>query len=526
MLAISVYTSVKYFTNSHLSGVLFGIFAAICGNSIDLISSQYIPQFLGISCLLLAFTALLDLMYNREKQNAMLCGMIISGVFATYCEFTVYLFIVAIILLSGLFIKRDINVVRIVMAILSTIAFNIYGFYKAVDFNIRLLSSVMQGGIRVIDFSESRLFSGWEKIGHLAGLTSKPYLQIQDFTYKLLAIVWVVMAILCIVIPLLMKEYKTLLFISATFVVVLLLEVYFVHSRAGYEEYKHLTSSCYIAIMNVAILFGIMLERKKGKFRNIISMVSVAVMIVLSIRLPLEAYVDLPIVLDSKTMELQTAATLIPDNRAIAIDNTIPIGEYMGVAYALRFRALDLEDGAYSYLQMFQQFGSNNESRYRIYPREQELKIVSDNNKVIWCNEKYILVENTELPDIKRLRITGTKWYHELPADVYKESDFLVNTDDRGGYVLYGPYTKVADGVYNIFLQYTVQESSGETGYFEVFDSGEVIAVSNLEGVGCHEIVLDNIIFENNQSVEFRVYANPGSIIKVEGIGYQEVESW
>ncbi len=73
-------------------------------------------------------------------------------------------------------------------------------------------------------------------------------------------------------------------------------------------------------------------------------------------------------------------------------------------------------------------------------------------------------------------------------------------------------------------MEYTVLQGTGNIGYFDIYDSGTVIASVPLEAAGTHKVELKNIEFKDNMNVEFRVFVNEGAVIKIEELSYKEIE--
>lgn len=101
-------------------------------------------------------------------------------------------------------------------------------------------------------------------------------------------------------------------------------------------------------------------------------------------------------------------------------------------------------------------------------------------------------------------------------------------TEGKGGYVLYGPYTHTQIGIYNFTLHYEVIESKDDKnpGKFDVVTNtgenmyGEAILDSNKSTV-----TIQNVEFENNDEIlEYRVYLNEGSKVKISKIEIEKVE--
>lgn len=524
VLMASVYSIILYFTQNSFCGVLFGVYVAVCGNTIALVAAQYVPQIFGVGCLVLAFASVFELLNKGTYRNAILCGLFVSGVFATYCEYTVYIVIVALVLLLYAISQRKVPVLQILFAIFSAIAFNCYGFYKAVCFNLTILSGILEGGASTIDPYGGQMLGKRKLFGNLIGLSSKEFLMSIDSVYLVCALLGIIGMIVSLIIPIIKKSKNISVFVLINFIVVFGLELYFRSSNGGYQEYKHITTSCTIILCVIGISFGLLWEKIQMNFLSSACLCGMLLVALYSVWSPLKYYVNPALSINSETAQLSEAAKLVPANEEIRIDSEIHWLDYMGAVYALKEHAINLDGNevfeqnnwAVSYLHFFQTFDTD-ESRYTIYSRGSEIQALDEYSKVIWCNDKYALVENEQVPLSNRMQITTRGWGYSEDVRVFRESDCIINTDGKEGSVLYGPYIKIDHGTYDIELEYTVLSADNDIGYFEVCSSDGVIAEEKLQADTC-SIRLRDVSFSDENSVEFRVYANEGTIIKVEGI--------
>lgn len=523
--AAAIYSVTVYFAKNRLCGLCIGIYTAVCGNSIALILAQYVPQMLGISYLLLSFATIHEFLFRNSSKSHILTGLMISGVFAIYCEYTVYILFIAMTFLATAVIwRKPVHIRQILGAIISVILFNVYGFYKAVKFNWTILQSVLDGGTSTIDPYFGQMLSIWRKLGILIGLSGKGYLEKSSYLYALIALSCVILILASIVVPLIKKDRELTVFTCTTIGVIILLELYFLHNQAAYQEYKHLTSASVIILANVSILIAILLKRLVSLKKNVFLVVGMGVLGMISIWQPMKYYINPSIALDSGTMELGDAAMLVPHNETICIDSSIPVSNYMCAVYALKNVPVNLNENNGSYLHFFQAF-DDDASKYTVYSRKDELSPNLQNKTIIWSNDKYILTEDKETGsgDYKKMQITGDGWGHMENTIVFKESDCVVNEDGTEGFILFGPYIPM-DGFFDVRLGYSVLQGMGDIGYFDIYDSGTVIASVPLEAEGTHEVEIKNIEFKNNLNVEFRIFVNKGATVKVEELSCKELK--
>jgi len=525
MIFAAVYSATQYFIEDSFYCMVFSAGASVCGDCIALIAGQYVPQIFGAACLVLALAALHELFSGKDYPTYYMVGLSVGGMLAVYCEFTIYIVATSIVFLFFSIVNRSINIKNIAKALAITVIINVFGFFRAVQFNLNILRSVMNAGTKSIDPYGGQLLSRWRKLGVFFGMNGKNELGAANTAYRLItfaiAIFFFISVIALIRQAVLKRNYEKVLFVVTTTSIFIILEYYFISKSAAYEEYKHLTSAAFIMLTNLFVSSGSMLQNVKGQ-RIVKSLSATMVILILSISLKntLKIYMYPNISVNSENMELRDISKLVPNDFEIGLDSSIGSADYMSAVYALKDHAINLDSKGVSYLQFFQTFDDDN-SKYTLYPCSQIMKAVK-NGKIIWLNKKYVLTFNYTNENFKRMYITGLGWNHQKNAVASEEADCVMNVDGSEGLLLYGPYIPV-DGIFNIKLEYTIKKYEMGTGYFDVYDSGMTLAKEQLDP-SSNTITLKNVKFNNNKQVEFRVYSPKGNVIKVEGILFERVE--
>ena len=392
LIMIAVYEVIYYFTDNILVGIIFGIGAAVCGNTITLIVRQYVPQLFGMALLLITMLFLHQLFQDSEdKKNIILCGLATSGLLATYCEFAVYVVLFGIAYIIIFCLKKKINVLSLIKMFICTALFNVYGLYKAIDFNLSIFTRVSTNGASDIDPYNGNMLGLKHILTCLLGGSGWTY--DYNIVHKIILIVGLLLAIACFcTVFFIPNEHK--MFVLVITIVAGLLEVYFWMSRGAYQEYKHITSVSIFSICFIGLIVADLIKkiRQNKMITTIILGIFIAV-IITGTAYPLKVYCESGIGVDKATMELGEAVEiLVPESMEIELDNSINVADYMSAAYALKNHAVNLNTDSLSYLQYFQNFVDDDPSVYVVYSAGQKGEL-EENEQLIWNNRKYILIK-------------------------------------------------------------------------------------------------------------------------------------
>lgn len=105
------------------------------------------------------------------------------------------------------------------------------------------------------------------------------------------------------------------------------------------------------------------------------------------------------------------------------------------------------------------------------------------------------------------------------------DNDGCVYSNGNGGCIIYGPYAKILEGSYNIKLNYEVlSDEIGVVGLFDIavdtetYTTAEIIAENT-------SVTVENVNFTEHvgKALEYRVFANPGTIIKLTSVEIEKI---
>ena len=521
LIMIAVYEVISFFSGNRLIAVVIAILAAVNGNHISQMGSQYVPQLIGISLLLLSLYELDRFFHKPDKEAVIAVGFALSGLLATYCEFGVYIVPFGLVYLFVFLIKRKLNLIALLKAAALTVILNVFGFCRAVSFLLSIYNRVRGLGITDID-PNGNLLEGSKLAGLLTGL-SDGWID-ETVCYTIGIVILVITAVCGILLIIRKKALRGRLMFFVWAVMFFCYELYFRSSGGGYPEYKHISSGCVF----VFCIIGCILARIPLKTR--IHQTAVAIILILlcwfvysGLAKPMRRTLKTNFMMDRRIMELEEAAKwMVPADEEIEVDDSVQTIYYMGASYALKDRVLNMNTGGSSYLQFFNQFHDNDPSAYVVYSRGYEVSLPKD-EEVLWMNDRYVLVKKRDIQPYKWFHITGTGFVSPARVFVSEAADYVQNNGEEG-FVLFGPYF-LMDGRYEIIMEYTVPADSQNSGNLQIAADGETLMDIPMESApGPHTIRLSDQMFEDAHNTEFRVSAKKGYTVRIDGIKYRRLD--
>ena len=523
LIMIAVYEVIYCFCGNQFISAAIAIMAAINGNNVSLIGRQYMPQLIGMALMLLSLFEIDHLFRNHDREAVIVSGLILSGLLATYCEFVVYIVPFCLVYAAFFLLKKELHILALVKAAAIMILFNLFGFVRAIRFLLTIFSTVSGSGITGIDPMSSML-EPMRLTGMLVGLSDNIEWTMHPIYYvagtALLAGI-----IICLVLVIVMNrtgmQWMLFLVWAAVF---LMYEVYFKLSGGGYPEFKHASSGCLFVFCMIGILVSqIPRVRRIGLYGQITIITLLGIFVYGGLFLPVKESIRTHFYINHDIMELREAADLlVPSNEEIELDDSIQTINYMGAAYALKDRILNLNTGASSYLQFFNQFKDDDPSAYVVYPRTLELSLAEE--ELVWMNEKYILAKRDETPSWKWIDFTNEYYFTPEGVLVSVDGKYIQSGGGKQKYILHGPYAP-ANGRYEFVLEYTVLDESQKTGNFNILVDGDQMESVEMDSEpGEHRIHLSDIQFHNSQNVEFRVWAKKGYAVRIDGLKYRRLD--
>lgn len=526
IIGSAVFSAVRYLSgDENVGSLIAGLFASISGTSICLILQNYMPELIGVAFFVLALAAMHELLFENKNGTGIVAGLFVSATLAVYCEYAVYLaFGFIVMLLIALLSRKKIQTRIVLGAFATAILANVYGFYRAIVFNLSILGKLTGNGSGAIDSYGGIMLSPLAKASVITGFGGK-IIEAGELWQKILVILLTAVVLINLVI--IIKKRKSLSFFIAALLMIILLEAYFIHSKSGYQEYKHLTTMCYLVSVINGVGLDELLERPFKIKKQVTEKLAISLSIVLSIAYNQTAFMRYynPLFSVGKDTvdELQTMAEVISDAEEITIDESLSPAEGMTALYALKDQPTNYDPDSLAYLPYFQKFDEH-KTKYTLY-RISELDNLSENQKPVWQNSQYLLVENLDFDGYYRFNITGIGWGSEQNTKVDTETDSLYTNGDSG-FALFGPYISL-NGKYDFKLVYSVIVSpeNSDIGYFDIYDqdlgeNSEIAKVPLKKNKNTVEI--KNVELDDLKNIECRVYANENAVIKVEGVYYRE----
>ena len=523
LLFLVAYEVIHKFTYNYIISVLFALFTSLNGNIITLIEKQYMPQLLGIAMLILTLYMINRFFEEANRDNIILCGLSISGLLAFYCEFAVYLTLIIMVYIVVSFVKKKKFIFQLIQVCVLSALFNPYGMYKALKFNLSIFTRVSTQGAQDIDPYRGNMLGIKKIIGCLLGFSD--CFSVKNIYYNTAIISGMFILMICVAMLVINIKQENMKIILIPIFVFSLLQVYFSYSKGAYQEYKHITSVSVIGIMLMGCIVGLILQTcKKEKIVQYGIVVITLSICMCGVYNPLKICCENKITVDSETMQLREAVEQnIPISTEIEIDSSIGITNYMAAVYALKDYNINLNTDSSSYLQYFQRFEDNDWSKYVLYEKGKEY-FLGENDEIVWSNKKYVLIKRKNIDDCSVMDITSAGFGSRKGVFISEEAGYVENEDGHEGMVLYGPYAHIDSGTYEIILNYSIMKTNGESGYFDIYEEGGEKYYQDLEnGIGNHKLIIENQTFNNEDNVEFRVFANEGTVIKVEGIKYRRL---
>lgn len=526
MIAASAYSVIFLFTKNKYCALLFGIYCGVCGNVIALVTDQYYAQVMGMSCLVLSVTVMAILLSKHNWENSCVCGLLVGGTMALYCEYAVHIALIAIIMLVMALFKKYLSIKHIMQAVGVAIVFYPYAIYKAIRFNMNILDTILSQGASSIDVYSGNVIRPVYLLWTLLGGTSKSYVGNYESWDIILGLISILLLLFSVVV-LLIKFRNISLFWVPSLLCVCLLGGYFHLSQSGYQEYKHITSSNILIIVLVGIAFSTIYEKigNSPSSKSFLT-ISLSALLMLSVIQPVsnlmrfEERVD-----DSTVYQLRNAADILCANEPIQVVGTgFSNNNYMMIGYALKDHAVFLNEDIETYFQYLQNF-EEKDARYKLYAKKQEGNAISDNVDIIWSNDTYLLAVDKTAAQYNRLPLTAPQygWKYGASVEVYREADCIIAQAGPSRYMLYGPYIKWSEGTYDFTFEYDAENLGGSLGTIDIYSKGNVLAQAEIGGDSHRSVVLKNIVIDStHKELEFRVFVNEGVELKIEGILWKE----
>lgn len=364
----------------------------------DLLVLQYVPQILGISCLIMFIAEMIEYFCTGKKRSMILASLFLVATASAYAEFASYMFIIylGIVVIQCICTKQWWRTIREAVSMgLLAIAFNPLGFLIAVKFNLNILMQVSASPSN-IDAYGGNIMSFKNIIGQLMGGPEVRENMYGTWVYRIYMLMLFVLAgLFCVsVIYMVLKSHKKqrffLLWILIFFIAY---EMYFHGVRLAYGEYKHLIS---IAAILTAIILYFIYEFEHGHKYKILLGISMALMLIMDSASMSHTYPEEAILkYDESLMEIKEGLDMIPSTEEVGI-----LGNHHFKQHLLIYAAKDVPirlmgEGVNSYYTMLGISLNNDIPNYVLCMKNTEEldTVLAGSYKEIWQNESYMLVE-------------------------------------------------------------------------------------------------------------------------------------
>lgn len=443
---------------------------------------QYVPQILGIVCLMTFIGVAILFLLEEQKDKGMLMAWILAGTVAVYAEFAAYLFVIYLCL-CGIIVHRRKSLMRIKVPIVYGfvgLLLNPIGIYRGIKLNLFVLMNA-QGSMENIDPYAGNIMEYYNAFGKMFGLLpcKENDSNLSMFIMILLIESIGVVLVLFVSYGIWIKDnYKTaFLGITGFFIGY---EIYFRNIRYAYGEYKHLlTIAGFMILMLLYILDKLQDIHKYRKWILAMEWSAIGIIGICGcfhigntvLRKDLYFY-------NHELIELADAACLLPQEEVMGISGSP--ATIHGEVYALRDRNGTILANNISYYP----FSFLPSTRYRVYEGNH---LSEENEKIVWSNGRFTIVENTGL---QSCFYSGFHALDDLTSEdrwtCDKESSIVIHNysdEEKEVSLCFGTDAK---NVKNIKVMY----------------NGRVIARAE----SGQQIVTESILLEKNQEAKIYIY--------------------
>lgn len=367
----------------------------------ELLILQYIPQLLGIGCLIMFICLLMEFFHTDSKAARILTSLFLVATATTYAEFSSYMFIiyVGVVIIQGIYVKKWGKTIKDALLIgVFAVVFNPLGFAIAIRFNLDIFLRVSEsassidaygGNIRIFKAVISKLLGGPE----IGLLNNYP-------TYKTFYGIFLIIVAICFVAlfvyMLIRKRSKMLLFLTWVMFFFCGYELYFHEVSLAYGEYKHLVSIA--ALMVTVFLYFIYELEYKFRWKILLSVFAAGIIILNVISLKSTYTSDSVIKYDDALAEVSNGIDLVPFGERLGI-----LGNQHFIQHQLVYAARDTDiqlmgEGVNSYFAMLGIPLNNTPPEYVLCMKDSEEldTLMAGQYEELWHNERFMIVRRLQ----------------------------------------------------------------------------------------------------------------------------------
>jgi hypothetical protein len=391
------------------------VLVGFCSVQFHLLYMQYVPQILGIACLLAFAASLIKVIFEEEEKLLFFTSFYLSGVLNVYCEYALHiLLLTAVVVVITIIIKKNLKscVTAVKTGLLSAVC-NPVGFFLALRFNFSIFTRVRTNTFNNIDpwsgheISFSQVWAymlGISDTAVIRGFLSKIFrnnngiIEIVSNMYNIIVPVLFMVVVLLIITAIIKNNNnsKYMLIYTGMYAALLLILLYFKLKYFVYGEYKQLVML--FPFMMIMVVYCLESRRYNNKIiEKIIFVGNKAFIIILLLLNLLQIYRNIRsdfFYYDKELADFGTAVNaLVPRDEAVGISlENYPITG--GALYALRNHAVAIRKKNTSYLGSFM---TNKVTIYDIqHVNNNDIQHVNNNDfnfETLWRDSRYQLVK-------------------------------------------------------------------------------------------------------------------------------------
>lgn len=371
---------------------------------IDLMIKQYMPQIMGIGCLVSFIFLLLRVFQTNKLSDGILAGIFLNATASSYAEFSSYMGFIFLIFMVIFFFyqpkgKGKFKYLKApIFSGIFSIIVNPVGFFVAVRFYLNFIKNTEVGsygnfdayGGNMMPWQQwiSKSFGSGYLYGGSAGFENLG-------KYLFIYIILIVIAVFVVVFLLYMIiKNKNVIDICLLSIILLffVIAVNFRISKFAYGEFKHISSFFAIFLMaSIYVIYTAISQLKSKKYiGNTIGILLSICVLCFSLYSSLKAY-SIPLFFYGENVkELHQAAQLIPATEPIAID-TGDVSAVHRMIYGVQDHTIILvhpSQNSYYNWPLYDRL-----PRYVVYDKSRGTIETDIEGSVIWANDTFMLVD-------------------------------------------------------------------------------------------------------------------------------------
>lgn len=511
----------------------------ISDNWIHLIMYQYMPQILGIGCLLLFTAFMLKVNQNDNKVYIFLTAISISGTLTIYSEYAIYLFCIFICTSIFSFIKYSTKTGRFksilpgIIAGLLSLVLNPVGTYIALKFNLRAVFDSNFVG----DPYNGKVLTAFEASIKSFGLINGSDISIMlnklkiENLYSQVMIAYLILIIIFLALILysiiyLFKDRNEL--VKQNFVVLIglfiVFELMFNVNKFAYGEFKHIITMFPFVLLLLVMSFDQFTTLFNNQKLRVVLYSGVCIVFICSslanwsINYRSSSYY----VYDDQINQLREKIAEMDINTPIGVDFRT-YESYHRILYALKdFEVQINKEPSASYYHFYQTFDETIKPKYIVKDYNSLEQLENKNEKLLWHNPSFALFEESQYNEALLKPKLNFNDFSMSSTSRKTEYGEIINNGAKSEYVFYGPYINLDDGIYDVTIEYDVMQTNGNTdeviGFADVNSKEFGQKIKEPLYGNARNVTLKGVVIKGDTNIEFRAFVNAGIVCKFKNI--------